>query len=121
MRLLIAAALVMFCANTASAADVWLCTYPGYNEPHAPIIVRFHQDGGFMVDSWVIGDRKYRILQNTQSVLIAAWSFSNTGSAQEPSFGSAIITINKITGAFVYAPTGQMPAMGSCIKGRPSD
>jgi hypothetical protein len=111
-------------AITTAANESWTCTYIGYaireNQAPRPVIVRFTVDGDELVES-SFGQR-YRILQNNQYALIAAWSIAEIEpGGSEPSIASWSIAIDKRNGFFsrvnLIAEPGRSGSArdGSCI------
>src|SRR5262245_27402070 len=80
--------------STASAADdTWVCAYPGYLGDKKPVIVRFKIEGDDLVEQEQYGLR-YKILQNNEFSIVAAWSISEIESSQnrtEPSIGAMVV------------------------------
>lgn len=105
--------------------ESWTCTYIGYamreNEAPRPVIVRFMVDGDELVEG-TFGQR-YRILQNNQYALIAAWSIAEIEPGRsEPSIASWSIAIDKRNGFFSRVNLSAEPGRsggardGSCIR-----
>src|SRR5215471_1254807 len=86
--------------ESVQAADVWICTYPGFTADRRPVIVRFKEQDGFMVEEEF--GTKYRILENNEYGVVATWSISliEPGHAT-PSIGSMTFLIKKKTGDFL--------------------
>ncbi|MFZ4120822.1 MAG: hypothetical protein ACOYKM_04085 [Caulobacterales bacterium] len=110
---------------TVASGESWTCTYMGYaireNEAPRPVIVRFTVEGEELVEG-SFGQR-YRILQNNQYALIAAWSIAEIEpTLSEPSIASWSIVIDKRNGFFsrvnLIAEQGLSGAArdGSCIR-----
>jgi hypothetical protein len=102
-----------------AATENWVCAYPGYLDNKTPVIMRFTVNG----DSLVEEDRqglRYKILQNNEFSIVAAWSISEIErNNAEPSIGAMVVIINKKDGSFrrsntIMGEEGEATALGSC-------
>lgn len=113
--------LFSMCILSASASDdSWVCAYPGYLDSK-PVIVHFTIEGGDLVEIGSPFDMHYKILQNNELAVVAAWSISVVELNQkkpEPSIGAMVVIINKQDGSFrrgnVLMSGDTTPSDGTC-------
>jgi hypothetical protein len=104
-----------------AATESWVCAWPSYLDGKKPVIVRFKVDGEDLVEEEKFGLR-YKILQNNEFSIVAAWSISEIERNQnktEPSIGAMVVIINKKDGSFrrsntILGEEGDAAALGSC-------
>ncbi len=105
--------------------ESWTCSYRGYqireNESPRAVIVRFTVDDQELVEG--SQGQRYRILQNNEYGLIAAWSSSEVEPGKsDPTIAAFAIAIDKRTGFFsrvnlIARPDESgSPRDGSCIR-----
>jgi hypothetical protein len=106
--------------SAANAEQSWTCTYPGYLADRAPVIVRYREIDGFLVEEEF--GTKYRILQDNRHAVIATWTFAEIERGNSaPSIAAATIMIVKATGDFLRSnarpDSDSSRARGKCLKG----
>jgi hypothetical protein len=105
-------------ASPASAQETWDCAFPNHFSPEKFEIVHFAVDGDSLKERDYGLD--YRILQNNEYSIVAAWSMSKIWSGNKaPRMGAAVVVIDKATGDYrrseVYVgEPGDSSVYGNC-------
>jgi hypothetical protein len=111
-------ALSILCLPANAAGESWVCAYPGYSADNRTVIERFTVDGDFLVEAEF--GLRYKILQNNEFSIVAAWSISEIEpNHSEPSIGAFVVIIDKKDGSFrrsnaFLSEKGDAAALGSC-------